>query len=225
MKYSWQISSAIQAGEVDRSRELVTRSLREGLAPGEILDKALMPGMEAVGEKFGGGEMFLPEVMLSASAFQAGLEALRPWLKADDASFRGKIVLGTVAGDIHDLGKNLVAAMFTANGFEVIDLGVNVPAERFVAAVEEHRPDLLGLSALLTTTMSRMPEVIRLLQKRGLHGDPCRVIIGGAPVNEEFAASIGADLYAENAIEAVRMVRRLLLRRKRGEAVAKVGAG
>ncbi|MBE0465946.1 MAG: corrinoid protein [Candidatus Desulforudis sp.] len=204
------LSRAVEAAEVDRVEKLTRTALDEGLAPNDVLDNGLMPGIEVVGEKFGRGELFIPEVMMSARALQTGLGVLRPFLKVEDTSFKGKLVLGTVAGDIHDLGKNLVAMMFTANGYEVIDLGVDVSSEKFVAAAEEHQPDFIGLSALLTTTMSRMPEIIRLLDERGLRGNTCRVIVGGAPLNESFAAEIGADLYADSAIEAVNLVRKTL---------------
>ena len=143
---------------------------------------------------------------MSGEALKASVELLQPYLSADESSFKGRIVLATVAGDIHDLGKNLVGMNLTANGFEVIDLGVDIPAPDIIKAVKEHKPDYLGLSALLTTTMPEMKKVIDLLEEENIR-DACKVIIGGAPVSEEFAKEINAELYAENAIEAVDVIK------------------
>jgi 5-methyltetrahydrofolate--homocysteine methyltransferase len=169
-----------------------------------------MPGIEAVGKKFAREEMFLPEVLMSAKCLQQGMDMLKPHFTASgDNKLRGRIVIGTVLGDVHDLGKNLVKMMFTANGYDVIDLGINVPPEKFAAALEDYRPDLLGLSALLTTTMSQMAQTVAHLRRNNSAG-PYRIIVGGAPVTEEFAREIGADYYAENAIEAVALAQKVI---------------
>jgi len=200
------LSEAVQQGDIDKAKELTQKGVDDGLEPNKLLDDGLMQGMEVVGKKFIDGEMFIPEVLMSGEALKASVELLQPYLSADESSFKGRIVLATVAGDIHDLGKNLVGMNLTANGFEVIDLGVDIPGPDIIKAVKEHKPDYLGLSALLTTTMPEMKKVIDLLEEENIR-DTCKVIIGGAPVSEEFAKEINAELYAENAIEAVDVIK------------------
>jgi 5-methyltetrahydrofolate--homocysteine methyltransferase len=198
---------------LDGKREEVTRLTQELLArnvPAEtILQDGLIAGMSIVGEQMRCGEMYLPEVLQSAAAMQAALAQLKPHLQRVAATAAGKIVLGTVKGDMHDIGKNLVGIMLQGAGMEVIDLGVNVTAERFVEAVREHQPQLVGLSALLTTTMLGMRGTIDALASAGLR-PAVKIIVGGAPVSESFAREIGADAYARDAVTAVDRVRELL---------------
>jgi 5-methyltetrahydrofolate--homocysteine methyltransferase len=172
-----------------------------------------MKGMGVVGKRFGDGDMFIPEVMLSARTMHAALELLRPILEGQKKKLqmKGKIVLGTVAGDIHDIGKSLVEMMFVAGGFEVIDLGINVAPQAFVEAVKKHEPDVVGMSALLTSTMPAMAETIEAIDNAGLRKDfRLKIIVGGAPITADYAEQIGADLYGENAIEAVEVVKKAL---------------
>ncbi|HEX16246.1 MAG TPA: cobalamin-binding protein, partial [Deltaproteobacteria bacterium] len=173
------------------------------------LNEALIPAMEIVGREYEEGERYVPEMLISAEAMKAAMGVLRPRLVETGVRLKGKVVIGTVEGDLHDIGKNLVAMMLEGAGFEVIDLGVEVTAERFVQAVREHKPDVLGMSALLTTTMIHMPEVIEALKEAGLR-EEVKVIVGGAPVTQEYAEKIGADGYAPDAASAVEVVKRLL---------------
>jgi corrinoid protein of di/trimethylamine methyltransferase len=187
-----------------------TQALVDAGASGrEILDAALLPGMDVVGERMKTGAMFIPEVLLSARTMQSCLDLIKPSLSAEDTGNLGTVVIGTVEGDVHDIGKNLVAMLMSGGGFEVINLGKGVKAEEFVAAVKEHKPQILGMSGLLTTTMPRMPEVIQALKDAGLR-DQVKVIVGGAPVNEAWAEEIGADAYGANASLAVEKSKELL---------------
>ena len=176
--------------------------LERGWAPYKVLTEALVEGMRIVGEDFRDGILFVPEVLLSANAMKAGMAILRPLLIETGAPRIGKMVIGTVKGDIHDIGKNLVAMMLEGAGFEVFDQGINTDADKFIAALEEHKPDILGMSALLTTTMPYMKVVIAELVKRGMRGDYI-VLVGGAPLNEEFGKAVGADAYCRDAAIAV----------------------
>lgn len=207
------LSASVIQGNADRIKSLVQIALDEGIEPGKILNDGLMKGMESVGRRFAAGDMFIPEVMLSARTVHVALEILRPLLEGEDKKLKmiGKIVLGTVAGDIHDIGKNLVGMMFTANGFEVVDLGVDVPPKAFVEAIKKYQPDVVGMSALLTTTMSAMGKTVEEIDKAGLRKDGrLKIIVGGAPVTEEFAREIGADFYGENALEGVEIIKNSL---------------
>ena len=204
-----QISLAVQKGEIEEVGSLSKQALEEGNNALDVLNSALMPGIEIVGEKFGRDELFIPEVMMCAQALQAGINTINPFLTKEQSSYKAKIVIGTVANDVHDLGKNLVKMMFTANGLEVIDLGVDVSAEKFAAALEEHKPQVLGLSALLTTTMPEMAKTIEFINSKGLHNG-LQIMVGGAPVTEDFAKEIGADFYADNAIEAANTVKGMI---------------
>jgi len=187
--------------------------LDRGWGPDKVLNDALVEGMRIVGIDFRDGILFVPEVLLSANSMKAGMEILRPLLAETGAEPIGKVVIGTVKGDIHDIGKNLVAMMLEGAGFEVIDLGINTDADAFLAALEEHQPDILGMSALLTTTMPYMKVVIDTLQERGLR-DKYVVMVGGAPLNEEFGQAIGADAYCRDAAIAAETAKQLVSARR-----------
>jgi methylmalonyl-CoA mutase cobalamin-binding domain/chain len=189
--------------------------LERGWSATKVLDEALVEGMRIVGIDFRDGILFVPEVLLAANAMKAGMEILRPLLAETGAKPVGKVVIGTVKGDIHDIGKNLVAMMLEGAGFEVVDLGINTDADRFIAALEEHRPDILGMSALLTTTMPYMKVVIGELVTRGIR-DEYIVMVGGAPLNEEFGKAVGADAYCRDAAVAAETARRLVEQRRVG---------
>ena len=187
--------------------------LDRGWSAPKVLDEALVGGMTIVGIDFRDGILFVPEVLMSANAMKAGMELLRPILSASGVEPIGKMVIGTVKGDIHDIGKNLVSMMMEGGGFEVVDIGINNPVEDYIAALEQHKPDFLGMSALLTTTMPYMKVVIDELEARGMRKDYI-VMVGGAPVNEEFADAIGADAYCRDAAVAVEMAKDLLSKRR-----------
>jgi len=200
---------AVLAGDADSAVASTNIGLGEGIEPLSLLFDAMIPSLEEVGRLFESGEIFLPEMLVSARAMQACMDILRPLL-ADAATARtGVFVMGTIAGDIHDIGKNLCNVMLEGAGFEVIDLGINVPATKFVEALGEHRPDVLGLSAFLTTTMAELATTINAIDGAGVRGDT-KIIVGGAPVTQEYADEIGADGYAPNAVSAVRTVKKLL---------------
>ena len=193
--------------------EGTTILLERGWGPDRVLDEALVEGMRIVGIDFRDGILFVPEVLLSANAMKAGMAILRPLLAETGAEPVGKVVIGTVKGDIHDIGKNLVAMMLEGAGFEVIDLGINTDADAFLAALAEHRPDILGMSALLTTTMPYMKVVIDTLNEKGLRDDYI-VLVGGAPLNEEFGTAIGADAYCRDAAVASETAQALVMARR-----------
>jgi 5-methyltetrahydrofolate--homocysteine methyltransferase len=203
------IADALEQGDDQQVGRLAAEALVAGLAAGDVLQQGLVAGMSVVGERFRRREIFLPDVLLSARAMYAGLDVLRPHLASEGVPSRGKIVLGTVKGDLHDIGKNLVGIMLKGAGFEVIDLGHDVASEAFVDAAVREGATLIGMSALLTTTMTRMRDVVALLRARGLAGR-VRTIVGGAPVDADFAREIGADDYACDAATAVERVRALL---------------
>ena len=187
--------------------------LDRGWTPYEVLTKALVAGMKIVGEDFRDGILFVPEVLMSANAMKAGMFILRPLLAETGAPKIGKMVIGTVKGDIHDIGKNLVTMMMEGAGFEVVDIGINNPVENYLAAIDEHQPDILGMSALLTTTMPYMKVVIDTLKEKGIRNDYV-VLVGGAPLNEAFAESIGADAYCRDAAVAVETAKAMMARRQ-----------
>src|SRR5215210_4991076 len=201
----------------DGLKEEVVAETREALARGysatDVLAKGLVAGMDIVGVDFRDGILFVPEVLMAANAMKAGMEILRPLLAETGAEPVGKVVIGTVKGDIHDIGKNLVGMMLEGAGFEVVDLGINTDADKFIAALEQHKPDILGMSALLTTTMPYMKVVIDELKSRGIRDDYI-VLVGGAPLNEEFGAAVGADAYCRDAGVAADMARRLIDERR-----------
>jgi methylmalonyl-CoA mutase cobalamin-binding domain/chain len=187
--------------------------LGRGWAPDKVLNDALVEGMRIVGIDFRDGILFVPEVLLAANAMKAGMAILRPLLAETGAKPIGKVVIGTVKGDIHDIGKNLVAMMLEGAGFEVYDQGINTDADKFIAALEQHKPDILGMSALLTTTMPYMKVVVAELVKRGMRDDYI-VLVGGAPLNEEFGKAVGADAYCRDAAIAVETAVSLVAERR-----------
>ena len=193
-----RLATAVLEGKEDRVPELVQKGLDEGLLPKDILDNGLIVGMNEVGARFKRGDMFVPEVLMAAKSMQAGLTVLRPELVASGAQLIGTIVMGTVKGDLHDIGKNLVGMLCEGAGFEVIDLGFNVEPEKFIEAIKQHQPNIVGLSALLTTTMRAMGHTINAIEEAGLR-DQVKIMVGGAPVDSEFAERIGADGYGSNA--------------------------
>lgn len=201
------LSKAVQAGALSETVALTSRAIGEGIDPQEILEKGLIPAMEIVGQKFKHHEIFVPEMLIAARAMNKALSILEPAMTQDKIKSARTIILGTVQGDLHDIGKNLVGIMFKGAGFNVIDLGTDVPVERFIAAAKEHQPDIIGLSALLTTTMGYMQLVIEGLRRQGI---AARVIVGGAPITEAFAKKINAHGYAENAASAVDLGKELL---------------
>jgi 5-methyltetrahydrofolate--homocysteine methyltransferase len=203
-----KIAKGIYSGDVEAVAELVQDALDSGMAPGDVLKDALLAGMDEVGRDFKEGVLFVPEVLFAARSMQAGMDVLRPLLTDGEISSSGKYVIGTVKGDMHDIGKNLVRMMLEGGGFEAIDLGVDVEPSAFVDAVREHKPDLVGMSALLTTTMAQMKVTIDALTEAGLR-DSVKIVIGGAPVTAAFAEQIGADAFAEDAATAVDVAREL----------------
>jgi len=200
---------SVLSGDADSAVDSTRAGLAAGLQPLSLLFDAMIPSLEEVGNLFESGEIFLPEMLISARAMQACMDILRPLLADAAASRIGVFVMGTIAGDIHDIGKNLCDVMLEGAGFEVIDLGINVPADRFVEAITEHRPDAVGLSAFLTTTMAELATTIDAIDAAGVRGDT-KIIVGGAPVTQEYADQIGADGYAPTAVSAVRTVKELL---------------
>jgi 5-methyltetrahydrofolate--homocysteine methyltransferase len=204
-----EIQESLIGGNEVGVRELVTKLLQQGVAPSSIISEGLIAGMVEVGKRFRDGDMFIPEVMLCARIMSSNMATLEPLLVGTQLPTAGKVVIGTVEGDVHNIGKDLVSMMLRSAGFAIVDLGVQVPSERFVQAVAEHKPEALGMSALLTTTMPKMKEVIELLQKRGLR-DRVQVIVGGAPVTQEYADEIGANGYAPDAGSAVDKVKELI---------------
>jgi 5-methyltetrahydrofolate--homocysteine methyltransferase len=203
-----KMASSLYAGEDEEVAELVQEALDQGLAPAEILSSGLIAGMDEVGKDFKAGDLFVPEVLIAARAMSAGMDVLRPLLAESDVSSAGKFVIGTVKGDLHDIGKNLVKMMLEGAGFETIDLGTDVEPAAFVDAVREHRPNFVGMSALLTTTMVNMKTTIEALEEAGLR-EGIKIMVGGAPVTDPFAREIGADAYAPDAASAVDVARSL----------------
>ncbi len=208
-----QMHDDLYDGLADEIRIGTNILLGRGWDPQAVLNDALVEGMRIVGIDFRDGILFVPEVLLAANSMKAGMEILRPLLAETGAETIGKVVIGTVKGDIHDIGKNLVAMMLEGAGFEVINLGINTDAEKFIAALEEHKPDILGMSALLTTTMPYMKVVIDTLKERGMRDDYI-VMVGGAPLNEEFGRAIGADAYCRDAAVAAETAGALVLAKR-----------
>jgi 5-methyltetrahydrofolate--homocysteine methyltransferase len=203
-----RLATAVLEGKEDRVPKLVQKGLDEGLPPKDILDNGLIVGMNEVGARFKRGDMFVPEVLMSAKSMQAGLTVLRPELVASGAQLIGTIVMGTVKGDLHDIGKNLVGMLCEGAGFEVIDLGFNIEPEKFIEAIKQHQPNIVGMSALLTTTMRAMGHTINAIEEAGLR-DQVKIMVGGAPVDSEFAERIGADGYGSNAPAGADLAKRL----------------
>lgn len=204
-----EIREAIITGRPDDAKDLAQKALQGGGEADKILNETLIPAIDEVGEKFGRSEIFFPEMLVSAMAMKEALSVLRPVLVDKGIKAIGRVVLGTVQGDLHDIGKNLVGMLLEGAGFEVIDLGIDTPKELFIKATREKNPQLLALSALLTTTMPRMKEVIDILEREGLR-EQVKVIIGGAPVTQQYADEIGADGYAPDAASAASKARDIL---------------
>ncbi len=203
------LAQAILEGKRNDAVELTQKLIDAGVTPKQILDEGLIAGMSVAGEKFKNGEYFVPEILVAARAMKASMELLRPLLVATDVQPIGTMVIGTVRGDLHDIGKNLVAMMMEGAGFKVVDLGVDVTAEKFIEAAKEHNAQIVGMSALLTTTMTHIPEVIKAFDAEGLR-PKVKLIVGGAPVTQEWANQIGADAYAPDAATAVDKCKELL---------------
>jgi 5-methyltetrahydrofolate--homocysteine methyltransferase len=197
-----KMAESLIAGKVDAVTDLTQQAIDENLSPKDILEKGLLAGMEVVGKRFKANEMFIPEVLRCAKCMHGAMELLRPLLVEAGVETAGTFVVGTVKGDLHDIGKNLVGMMFEGAGFKVIDLGIDLEPAAFVEAIKEHKASLFGMSALLTTTMPKMAETINAIKEAGIR-DQVKIMIGGAPVTAEFAKEIGADAYASNAASAV----------------------
>jgi 5-methyltetrahydrofolate--homocysteine methyltransferase len=204
-----KIAEELIKGNYPEMPKMIQQALDANIPPSKILNEGLIAGMDVVGEKFRTDEFFMPEVIIAARAMQAAMDILRPKLLEMGFKLAGKVVLGTVKGDLHEIGKNLVGIMMEGAGLQVIDLGIDVPSEKFVEAVRTNQPNVLGLSALLTTTMPKMKETIESLLEAGVR-DKVKVMVGGAPVTEKFAKDIGADGYAPDAATAVEKVRELV---------------
>jgi 5-methyltetrahydrofolate--homocysteine methyltransferase len=204
-----EIFNGIVDGQAPLVTQKVAQALESGVDPGAILNQGMIAAMAEVGKRFEDGEFYVPEMLIAARAMQAGLALLKPHLGQSDLKSSGKVVIGTVKGDLHDIGKNLVAMMLEGAGFEIVDLGTDVPAEKFVAAAREHQADLVAMSALLTTTMPNMKVTIDALQAAGLR-QQVKVLVGGAPVTDNFVRQIGADGYAPDASRAVAVAKSLL---------------
>ena len=205
------LRQAVIDGQAAAAAAATERALAAGLPPRTLVDEALIPAMDEAGRLFECGEFFVPELLVAARALKASQALLTPLLAGSPAASAGRVAIGTVKGDMHDIGKNLVVALLQGGGFEVIDLGADVPPERFVAAVADNRADIIGLSALLTTTMLQMKSTVQALERAGVRG-AVKVIVGGAPVTQRFADEVGADGYADNAAAAVVLARRLMSR-------------
>jgi 5-methyltetrahydrofolate--homocysteine methyltransferase len=205
-----QLNKEVQAGEAENVKQLIQKALDNGISAMDVLEKGLRSAMEEVGRKFESLEIFLPEMMSAADAMKGGVELLQPHLASEsEQGERGSILLGTVEGDIHDIGKNIVKIMLEGVGFKVTDLGFNVPTLSFVERVKETKPDVIGMSALMTSTMVHMPRVLQFLKDRGLR-EGVKVIVGGAPVLPDWAEKIGADGYGDNAAEAIKVAKEMI---------------
>ncbi len=206
-----ELGKGVQNGDENKVRELVQKAVDQGIAPMDILEKGLRPAMEEVGKKFERLEIFIPALLVASDAMTAGVEILRPHLAAGGSGEKmGRVVLGTVQGDVHRIGKDIVRIMLEGAGFEVFDLGHDVPDRTFVEKIRELEPDILGMSALMTTTMQNMPRVIQALEESGLR-KKVKIIVGGAPILPDWAEKIGADGYGENASEAVKVSKELIM--------------
>lgn len=200
---------AILNGKLEQAVDVTNQAIADGVEPQAIINGYMIKAMEEVGQRFQRGEAFVPNLLMAARAMKGSLDILKPLMKGDASTTLGKVVIGTVKGDLHDIGRNLVASMLEGCGFEVINLGVDVPSDKFIAAIKENNADILCLSALLTTTMNYMKDVIEALKADGLR-DQVKVMVGGAPVTAMFAEQVGADGYSEDASEAVALARRLV---------------
>ena len=196
-----KLAEGVMTGDIEKVTELTQKAVDEGIEPMEIIDQGLMSGMSVVGERFKAGDMYVPEVIMSAKAMGSGMEIVKPLLVGGKTASKGKVLIGTVKGDLHEIGKKLVMMMMESAGLEVEDLGIDISAEKFAEAVKEKKPDVLGMSALLTTTMLAMKDTIETLKEAGLR-DKVKILVGGAPVTLDFAEEIGADGWAPDAVSA-----------------------
>jgi 5-methyltetrahydrofolate--homocysteine methyltransferase len=201
-----ELTDLVIAGNYMNIKAKTQEAVDQGLSAKEILDGGLMPGINLIGERFARNEVFVPNVLMAAKAMNEGVEVIKPLMLDGSVTTIGKVVVGTVKGDLHDIGKNLVTLMMRSAGLEVIDLGSDVSTEKFIAAVKEHKPAIIGMAALLTTTMYEQKNVIEALQKEGLR-DQVKVMVGGAPINQAWADKIGADCFAADAAEAARLAK------------------
>lgn len=204
-----ELTNSIADGQVAKATEVTKKALAAKVPAKDVLNKGLLPAMNRVGKDFEDGQIFLPELLMAGDAMKASIALLRPELSSKGAAYTGKCAIGTVEGDLHDIGKNIVILMLEGNGWEVTDLGIDVPPQRFCEEIKKGGYDVLGLSALLTFTMPKMPETIKLLKEAGLR-EKVKVIVGGVPLNQSFANQIGADAYARDAVEAVVKARELV---------------
>jgi len=204
-----ELTDAIVAGNMNGAVALSKQAVDNGVEPKIIISEYLIKGMEIIGARFGEGKAFVPNLLMSARAMKGCLDLLKPMMQGESGINYGKVVIGTVKGDLHDIGKNLVASMFEGSGFEVVNLGINVDADKFVKAVIDNDADILSLSALLTTTMGYMKDVIKAVEEAGIRNN-VKIMVGGAPLNEAFAREIGADVYTADANEAVIVAKKLL---------------
>lgn len=204
------IQEGLMEGDAQVVKEKTEQALALGITAKTIIHEGLMPAMQVIGEQFRVGEIFIPDVLMSSRAMHASLYVVRPLLANSKLATKGRIIVGTVAGDLHDIGKSMVTMMLEGAGYSVLDIGIDVPANAFIDAVREYKPDILAMSALLTTTMSELREVIRQLEKEGLKHD-LKVLVGGGPVTGEFALAIEADAYASDSIRAIEAVNRLMV--------------
>jgi 5-methyltetrahydrofolate--homocysteine methyltransferase len=204
-----ELTDSVADGQVAAATEITQKALAAKVPAKDILDNGLLPAMNRVGKDFEDGQIFLPELLMAGDAMKASVELLRPELSGTGAAYAGKYVIGTVEGDLHDIGKNIVILMLEGNGWEVTDLGRDIPPQRFCEEIEKGSYDILGLSALLTFTLPKMPETINLLKEAGLR-NKVKIMVGGVPLNQSFADQIGADAYARDAVEAVVKAKELL---------------
>lgn len=204
-----KLSTAVLEGDSETSTSLTQQGLDESIPPEDLLENGLIVGMDEVGVRFKAGDMFVPEVLMSAEAMSSGMDLLRPLLAESGVQMAGKIVMGTVKGDLHDIGKNLVSMMCEGAGFEIVNLGFNVEPEKFIEAIKENRPNIVGMSAMLTTTMRSMGHTIKAIEEAGFR-DQVKVMVGGAPVDQEFADRIGADGYGANAPTSADLAKQLV---------------
>ena len=204
-----ELYDAILVGKLEDAVKVTKIAVEEGMTPHEIINQYMIKAMEEIGSRFEAGKVFVPNLLMSARAMRGALDVLKPWMQGQVDSYIGKIVIGTVKGDLHDIGKNLVASMFEGCGFEVINLGVDVSSDKFISAALENKADIICMSALLTTTMNYMKEVVAAVEASELKGK-VKIMVGGAPVNDAFAKAIGADAYTSNANAAVVMAKKLI---------------
>jgi 5-methyltetrahydrofolate--homocysteine methyltransferase len=208
-KFLMDLAEAVTNGEDEQVRDLTNGAIAAGIQPLKIINEGLTKGIEMVGKRFAAGEYFLPDLLLGAKAMEAGINILEPMLAGTNRQFLGKVLMGTVKGDLHCIGKNIVIIMLKSSGFDVIDLGVDVPSSKFIEKIKEHKPDIVGISALLTTTVGEQKNIIESLKEEGLR-DQVKIMIGGAPISQSWADQIGADGYAEDASVAVLVAKKLL---------------